>query len=482
MSPRELSLDSPSDHHRPPHSAMRNLLYSAAALCALSLGASAQILYVDGTVSASGNGTSWGQAYKTIQEALAAATPGTKVWVASTGGFYNGPFHVPAGVSLMGEFLGDELNGPAGYVTERQREFANKVVLSGGFTDRTVTVEAGAVLDGLWIQFGTAGAPGGGGLLIDGIDCTVRNCVFQFNNDTVGSGAALLVRNGANPIVENCVFFGNGDAASGAAIAVDNASGTFRHLTVRSNQHDGMKLTNGATPRIVNSIFSSNGVGGAARGIDQVDTSADPSLLHNLFFGNTTALYRRGGIDLTSAAEVNALNYSVQTIEGNPAYNGPNDHRLTAASAAIDVGLASELTTRPQGFYDQSRQLDGNLDGLMAPDLGAAEFSNCTLTIPVDIHRHMHLGVAGTAGLPAILWFSLQDLPTPILVNPVGYLWADPNAPFIILPYGPIPTPPSQVINYTPSTPSGLILYVHAMTLGGTGGANVSNLAVHITN
>jgi len=58
-----------------------------------------------------GNGTSWNQAFGTVQAALDAATNGDQIWVAR--GTYNERITLKSGVELYGGFKGGEraLNG-----------------------------------------------------------------------------------------------------------------------------------------------------------------------------------------------------------------------------------------------------------------------------------------------------------------------------------------------------------------------------------
>jgi len=116
----------------------------------------------------------------------------------------------------------------------------------------------------------------------------------------------------------------------------------------------------------------------------------------------------------------------------------------------------------------------------MGVDIGAAEFSNVTLDMPVDIHRHIHVGLAGTAGLPGFLIVSPAPL-GPVLAPPVGYVFIDVGPSSITVPYFSIPTPAGQAIDYPSSMPGGIVTYWQALTTNFVG-VNLSNPGVHITN
>ncbi len=455
----------------------RSLAFSAA----LAMPAAAQILYVDANVATGGNGSSWAAAYKDLGAALAAAGPGTTLWVAS--GAYIGAFNVPAGVTVLGGFVGDAQSVVGrGDPDLLARSFQKVTNLVGTGTGTVVTMGQGAVLDGIWVLRGQAGAPGGGGVLMDGVNATLRNSFIRSNNDSADAGAGLLVRNGAVAQVENSVFAYNGDASSGAAIDVDNATGTFINLTIDQNENSGIRLRNGANPTIRNCIFSDNGLasGGTVFGIDQVDTSVDPTVEYCIFDGNNAGAYRRGATVMT-AAQLNGQAFASGNLDAAPAYNGLNDWRLTAGSPAVDAGHPTASPQRNQGLYDQPRRLDGDFDVSVAIDIGAAEFSNVTLTLPVDQHTHVHVGIGGTPGLPAFLLIGGSSFQSGLFVNPAGHLFVNP-AVSILVPYFSIPTPAGQAINYpaagvTPFVPT----YWQALTSNGVG-VNLSNPSVHVTN
>ncbi|MEM7199563.1 MAG: right-handed parallel beta-helix repeat-containing protein [Planctomycetota bacterium] len=457
------------------------LVYTAL-LAALAVPAAAQDFYVDANAAAGGDGLSWATATDDLQKALddAAAAGGGTVHVGF--GPYSGDFVIPAGVEVLGGYVATDPNGrhPKSIL---QRSFQARTTILAA-SARAVEMKANSTLDGFWVQFGQAGSPGGGGILIDGVDATVRNCFIRLNNDSVGAGAALLVRNGASPRIENSVFTLNGDPASGAAIEVDGAGGTYVNLTIDSNEHSGLRLSNGATPAIYNSIFSNNGAlsGATAYGIE-ADAASSPILEHNLFFNNNSGHYLDGGTPVMTVAQLNALGYAQNNIEGDPKFEVAGSvWRLQADSPAIDVGHPTEFAARPQGLYDQPRRLDGRMDGLVRVDIGAAEFSNIILGMPVDSHTHVHAEVSGTPGLPVCLIIGTNAHEGGIFYGFAGRLFVDPFGS-VVLPYFTVPTPPGVAIDYpspafgTPGTPT----YWQALTTNGIGVA-ISNPTVHLSN
>ncbi|MCA8948759.1 MAG: right-handed parallel beta-helix repeat-containing protein, partial [Planctomycetes bacterium] len=321
-------------------------------------------LHVDAAAAPNGNGQSWATAYQTVQAALAAAGPGQSVWVAA--GSYAGGFVLPADVALLGGFE------PGMRRADQARPHAHPTVLDGQGTQRVVLLGQHSTLDGFVLQNGDAAAPGGGGALIDGVDATIRRCVFTANNNSGGRGAALAIRNGADPLIADCVFHHNTN--SGHTIDVDlGASGTYEHITVADNPHNGLHMQGTTSCDISNSLFVRN----QGRGICDVGPSNAPTLRNCMFWQNGVSLMHYRGSELNSATAVNALPYASGNLEDDPRFVAANDYRLAGDSPAIDAGIA-HLDPRLE-LGGAPRVNDGDLDGTMLPDLGAHEHTDCVL-------------------------------------------------------------------------------------------------------
>jgi len=75
-------LATPDAHLGPPQTRWRQWLMVGLAVFSLLPSLSqAAVLYVDGEVASSGDGTSWSEAFKTIQEAVDASTIFDELWV-----------------------------------------------------------------------------------------------------------------------------------------------------------------------------------------------------------------------------------------------------------------------------------------------------------------------------------------------------------------------------------------------------------------
>ncbi len=237
-----------------------------AASALLAAAVSAQpIVYVDVDAPAGGEGGSWAEAYRSLHQALSAATlePAIEeIWVAE--GVYtpdrglgdrDDAFELVSGVSLYGGFAGNETS-----VDERVPG-AHPTVLSGDFAGDDVIqfptrVGAGEIpplpgfqnyeenahhvvtgfdliepvtFDGFIVRGGNAdfdGAlmTGGGGMLIERSLFTLSNCRFEFNRcgwdepDTGGLGGAVFLRVGEYLVTE-CEFLTN-RGMNGGALAI----------------------------------------------------------------------------------------------------------------------------------------------------------------------------------------------------------------------------------------------------------------------
>ena len=199
------------------------------------------ILYVNGSATGVGDGTSWANAYTDLGDALRATTLFNEVWVAAgiykAGMVRSSTFLIPPGVEVYGGFAGSE-------VTRESRDFeANSVVLSGDFgiqnnnTDNAfhvVVPSEGSVIDGFTITGGNASENfsnddrgKGAGLWADSAVFTVSNCKFVSNNAYQG-GSAIYIKEG-NSTFLNCEFTSNTTTStgSGAAVYLEDTNVTF---------------------------------------------------------------------------------------------------------------------------------------------------------------------------------------------------------------------------------------------------------------
>ncbi len=229
----------------------------------LAIGLNAQTIFVKQNASGANNGTSWQDAYTSLESALSLILPGQSIWVAA--GTYkpenpapNNSFHVAADISLYGGFSGTE-------TTISQRNIAaNPTILSGDIlgddvpgnfainrTDNAehvliglVLVEnTGLVIDGFTIRGGhTAVGTGstqythsGGGLLINAKGA-ILNCTFTDNYGEAGAAIAAIDNLSDNILVNKCLFERNEATEQGIVVLSNTPTGVIKNCTFRSNK------------------------------------------------------------------------------------------------------------------------------------------------------------------------------------------------------------------------------------------------------
>ena len=268
----------------------------------------AGVIYVDRTASGTNNGTSWANAYKSLQKALSVAGSGDQIWVAK--GIYKptnltnrtASFDLKNDVRVYGGFAGTET------ALSQRNPAANLTILSGEIgstsdpTDnsyhvvRALGLNGTAVLDGFTIRAGYANRPlvpdnRGGGLYNENGSPTLRNLTFRNNHANFGGG--LFNEGSSEPVLRRILFAGN-TAFNGG----------------------GMNNNNGAAPKLRDVSFEGNTATSYGGGMHNY--LSDPSLTNVAFSGNTTAGY--GGAIYNSASDPTLTN--VTAYNNSASYGG----------------------------------------------------------------------------------------------------------------------------------------------------------------
>ena len=317
----------------------------------------ASIIYVKANASGSNNGSSWTNAYTSLQSALNAATSGYEIWVAAgtykpsydygVGGgarFYH--FRMINGVKIYGGFVGTE-------TATNQRSGSNETILSGdlsgndnystnpwgNITDNcyhvfyhpTMTLTSSAVLDGFTVKGGVANESyneyAGGGMFNSGsFSFAINNCKFT-NNMAVTNGGGIYFLNGYTGTITNCTFSynkvtagGTFEVDGGGAMYSNPSNFTVDYCTFSNNSANsgsggaGWYMKNG-TPVIKNTTFTSN-TGAFSGGAVRADLSCVPAFTNCLFTANAASY--AGGLSLN----VTGTTLTNCTIASNSATSG----------------------------------------------------------------------------------------------------------------------------------------------------------------
>ncbi len=254
----------------------RWLLTALAGLLAMG-GAHAAVIHVDGGVPASGDGTSWSQAYKTLPEALAAFTTGDEIWVArGTYAWADATGMVVANHTLLGGFT----NGMA---TASARDAAAYPTILDGEGARRVFRKTAAgtfTLDGFTLRGGVGGTGGGGGLYVTAGALQVVDCVFTNNRSSAGQpgGAVSTSAAGMTNHFLRCTFADNADESTvyggGAARLWGDATHRFEHCRFTGN---------------TSALVVANSAGGGALLVGNGTTNTLLELVDCAFTDNQTA-------------------------------------------------------------------------------------------------------------------------------------------------------------------------------------------------
>jgi hypothetical protein len=260
------------------------------------------IIYVKWDATGSNNGTSWLNAYTSLQTALGAATAGKTIWVAR--GTYKpattldrmANFRVKNNVSMYGGFAGTETNIAARVIASNPTLLDGDIGMAGNVNDNSYNIlyvkGAGSttIISGFTIQNANANqvtqikvSSSGGGIYIEGslagTSPVFKQCTIKDNRATWGGGLMITcnqVRDpdngGGNPVFDTCTFSNNRSSNMGGAVYIDSYwqvfNPKFRGCTFETNTStDGgaiyHQVTMGASsPVYENCIFSHNTVNG----------------------------------------------------------------------------------------------------------------------------------------------------------------------------------------------------------------------------
>ncbi|MBA3684304.1 MAG: hypothetical protein H0W72_03585, partial [Planctomycetes bacterium] len=328
------------------------------------------IIYVDaGALAGSNNGTSWANAYTSLQSALTAAVANTQIWVKAgtykptTGVDRTLTFTLKNGVAVLGGFAGGETRSDQRDWVKSQTVLSGDINVGGTATDnsyRVVVGVTGATLDGFTVRDGygdngaAANTRNGGGLqLLNAAAPLVRHCVFTANFANFGGAVStyneLNIALAVAPVFERCVFAGNSAASQGGAV--------YHSLTT--------PVTASAT--FDSCVFAGNtcstGSGGA------------------IYFGTATAAIRGCTFVGNSATTGGAIAYDNSNatfsmtlvncvLSGNSATTGPQYNATgTVSPSANNCSVAGSWTHGGTGNVDVAPSFASSGDGDGADNL-----------------------------------------------------------------------------------------------------------------
>jgi len=341
--------------------------------------ASGATIYVDSTRN--GDGSSWANAYKYLQDALAAAASGNEIRVAE--GIYipdrnlanpdgsgdrAATFQLKTGVGIYGGF---PIGG--GSWDDRDPE-AYRAILSGdlngddiGFTNnadnsyhvaRALGTDSTALLDGFTITAGNANGGGmdgdGGGMSNYQSSSSLVNCTFT-GNFTQKRGGAMANKQ-CDLTVANCIFYGNLADNAGGAIFNQNSNPTFLNCIFIDNSASifggGIHNCSASNETVINCTISRNSAGDYGGGIS--NDSSSSVVTNCILWGNTapngSQLSLQSGSSLSISysdlqdslpaiynSGSSSITWGLGNIADNPLLKTDNYH-IQGGSPCIDAG------------------------------------------------------------------------------------------------------------------------------------------------
>lgn len=359
------------------------------------------VLRVDKNATGANDGSSWSNAFTSIQAAITAAQADgvSEIWVAE--GTYNEAITLESDLALYGGFEGTEYARFDRDVDAHPTIINGSTAAAGQAAKHVVYMHqtTNARIDGFSITGGDASgvvpddwpATAGGGIYCGRVDETnvIANCsVYGNSADDSGGGIACVGYRGdsnvdeCNPTIENCIITDNyGDLGAGGMVCIVAASPSITNTIIAGNSCQGVPNEAGgagvgcadaSSPTFANCLIASNTTpnqaGGAGIGSPIWGGDCDPVFVNTIFYGNDDVAVHEGTEDsdatlrnclfynneagdvfdetanlYTGAAQINAnIPEASNCISGDPLFadaeNG--DYRVSPDSPAIDSGTS----------------------------------------------------------------------------------------------------------------------------------------------
>ncbi|MBN2137438.1 MAG: right-handed parallel beta-helix repeat-containing protein [Sedimentisphaerales bacterium] len=322
------------------------------------------VIYVDSTAAGADNGSSWQNAYRSLQDAIAAAVAGAEIRVAQgaytpdtgaaiTPGDRQATFQLKNGVTIKGGYAG--LAGPEpdardiqAYVTALTGDLAGndgpdqanradnaRHVVTGSGTDTTAT------LDGFTIMGGQSDFHGGGMYNVAGSP-TIIDCIFTKNAAEMGGG--IFNTDHSSPSMTRCIFTSNTIYSDydGAAVAnTQHSSPRLIDCVFTYNMAPSGTATiynySSSNPTLTNCVFSDN--------VDLFGTmynytNSNPVLSRCVFRGNaSSAIYNNNSDPIIS----NCI------FADNESYDGAGIHNYDSSPTVTNCTFTGNIAQNKGG-------------------------------------------------------------------------------------------------------------------------------------
>ncbi|MFN0174469.1 MAG: hypothetical protein ACKVU0_07485 [Saprospiraceae bacterium] len=349
----------------------------------------AQTIFVKANASGSNNGSSWANAYTSLDIALGAAVPGQTIWVAS--GTYKPSFPAPdnsfplqSGVELYGGFAGTETQfsqrNPTLNVTTLSGDIAGNDIAGNFDLNRSDNVlhiliaffntsSAKAVVDGFVFRGGHTllSDPNpplsrqGGGILA-GTKLTVRNCSFTGNFGEMGAAIAALGADSDGIVVDNCLFEANKATEQGVLLLLQTPTGEVNNCIFRKNLTNRGALYPFETTAITidSCLFESNN-GEANFGAAMFSWQASWTITNSIFRKNKSANAAGIYIDGRDGGDVSIVDNCLFERDTITDFGGGGIYGWQATTIVKNSIFRDNFGPLASGMYFQGREFDSEV-------------------------------------------------------------------------------------------------------------------------
>ena len=297
--------------------------------------------HVDGTAASPGDGTSWDNAFMTVQAAIDAAGKDDEIWLKKGTYELSSQVTIDKAVAIYGGFSGGE--------TQRnQRDWSKNVttVDGQGSVYHCFYVTTDATIDGLTITAGNANRSwpdnSGGGVYIYQSSPSITNCTILKNSADFGGG---IYNRESSSIIKNCLFKDNSAISHGGGIENYKSSPTIDYCTISENSvvmWGGGIYNRESSPTITNCSFTGNT---SKYGGGILNDTESSSSINNCSFTGNSATNSGGGmyIDTSSAILTNCSLSDNKAIHGGAIYN------YNSSSTIVNCILSKNIATNYGG-------------------------------------------------------------------------------------------------------------------------------------